>query len=158
MVNLDLGSILSMASIILFIIYFILGKIFKSKIDKYDKYIKFVIGELAKKADESFDKNSDKHLWVSEKIYSYMPMWLKLITPQDKIDEYIHYIVHKIRNIEEANSSLITQAVITANNQINNDDLSKIVTDIKNKNKVSLSANLNVEDFKKSVFFISAPP
>ena len=149
-------DILTIVLAILFVLS-ILFYFFKSKLGKYEVYVKYVIEELAKKADDEFEKNknSDKHSWVAEKIYSLIPIWAKVFITKSKIDEWIEDIVHLIRQKQRENTAIASQVSTMLNSNITNDKLAQIADDVNKRNKVTLSTNINIADFKKSTIGIN---
>ena len=149
MEDLILGGCLGLAFIL-----WIIKIIFSKKIEKYENYIQYIITKLIEKADDEFDEmdKQGKHSYVAKEVYKLAPTWIKVFISEEKIDNWIHQYVHKLRQKQKEVVDLTTKVVIgnDGNSNINSDKLKSLINESKKSTKISVEPLINIEDFKKS--------
>ena len=149
MEDLILGGCLGLAFIL-----WVIKIIFSKKIEKYEKYIQYIITKLIEKADDEFDEmdKQGKHSYVAKEVYKLAPAWIKVFISEEKIDNWIHQYVHKLRQKQKEVVDLTTKVVIgnDENSNVNSDKLKSLINESKKSTKISVEPLINIEDFKKS--------
>lgn len=140
---------------LIFVLYLV-KKLLKGKIDKYEIYIQHAINDLVQIMDTTMDKNDKegKHTAVATAIKKALPKWIGMFVTEKFLDDKIRKTVDNLRDVQKTIEVTTVKTLDVIPNEINNNQLKGIVDLVKKDMTITPICEPRLDDYKKSVFGI----
>ena len=137
-------------------VLYVVRKLLKGKLTKYDIYIQHAINDLVELVDNTMDKNDKegKHTAVASAVKKALPKWVSVFITEKFIDDKIRKTVDNLRDVQKTIEIATVKTLDVTPNEVNSSQLKDIVASVKKDITITPICEPRFDDYKKSVFGI----